>query len=235
VSGPAVLILRPEPGASATAARARSLGLIPYVFPLFTVRPLAWTAPDPAQFDAVLLTSANAARHAGAGLEPFLPLPCYVVGEATAQAAAAAGFAEVRTGTADVEAVNAMMIADNVRLALHPCGRDHREVPGPGPAIVRTSVYAADAAEVLPAAAEAAMAAGAVVLVHSPRAGALLAGLAADRGQVTIAAISAAAAEAAGPGWRRVAVAPAPRDEALLELAATLCQTAAQDGSGARE
>jgi uroporphyrinogen-III synthase len=233
VSG-AVLILRPEPGALATAARARALGLVPYVVPLFSVRPLEWQAPDPAHFDAMLLTSANAPRHAGPGLRPFLRLPCYTVGEATAEAARAAGFGDVRIGTADVEAVNAMMIADKVRLAFHPCGRDHRTFPRPGPGIVQIPVYAADAAETLPAAAEAAMAAGAVVLVHSPRAGSLLAGLARDRHRVRLAAISAAAAEAAGAGWREVAVAAAPRDEALLELAATLCQTAAQDGSGAR-
>lgn len=230
----AVLILRPEPGASATAAAARALGLLPTVSPLFAVRPLDWQAPDTARFDAVLLTSANAARHGGPELRPFLSLPCYAVGEATAEAARAAGFADVRAGTADVEAVNAMMAADHVRLAFHPCGRDRRPVPRPGPDIVQIPVYAADAVEALPAAAEAAMAAGAVVLVHSPRAGALLAGLARDRGRVSIAAISAAAAEAAGAGWRRVAVAAAPRDEALLELAATLCQTEAQDGSGAR-
>ena len=231
----AVLILRPEPGASATAARARSLGLVPYVFPLFTIRPLEWQAPDPAGFDAVLLTSANAARHAGAGLAPFLGLPCYAVGEATAQAARAAGFADVRTGAADAEAVNALMVADRVGGVFHPSGCHFRALPRPGPAILQIPVYAADAVGALPAAAEAAMAAGAIVLVHSPRAGSLLAGLARDRSNVRIAAISAAAAEAAGAGWRAKAVAAAPRDEALLELAATLCQTEGQDGSGAGE
>ena len=59
-----MLILRPQPGADETAARARTLGLEPVVAPLFTIRPLAWEPPDPAEFDAVLLTSANAARHA---------------------------------------------------------------------------------------------------------------------------------------------------------------------------
>jgi uroporphyrinogen-III synthase len=230
-----VLILRPEPGAAASAARARRLGLVPHVAPLFTIRPLDWRAPDPGTFDAVLLTSANAARHGGPGLRPFLGLPCYAVGEATAAAARAAGFADVRTGTADAEAVNARMAADGVGLAFHPCGRDHQAPAGPGPAVARIPVYAAEAVEALPAAAETALAAGALVLVHSPRAGALLARLVRDRGHVPIAAISAAAAEAAGPGWRSLAIAPRPRDEALLELAATLCQTEDRDGSGAGE
>lgn len=225
----AVLILRPEPGASITAGRARALGLAPFVFPLFEIRPLEWHAPDPQGFDAVLLTSANAARHAGDGLRPFMHLPCYAVGEATAQAAADAGFTEVRVGTSDVEAVNAMMVEDRVGLVFNPCGRDHRDLPRPGPTIAQVAVYAADSVDALPAAAEAAMAAGAIVLVHSPRAASLLAGLARDRGDIRVAAISAAAAEAAGEGWRSVAVAGAPRDEALLELAAKLCQT---DGHG---
>lgn len=220
-----ILILRPEPGASATAARARSLGLAPFISPLFTVRPLEWKAPDPAAFDAVLLTSANAARHIGPGLARFLDLPCYAVGEATAEAANAAGFADVRIGTADAEAVNALMAADRVRRAFHPCGLDYRPFPRGGPEIVHVPVYSAEAVGALPSEAQAAMAAGAVVLVHSPRAGALLAGLARDRGHARIAAISAAAAEAAGDGWREKAVAERPRDEALLELAAKLCQT----------
>ena len=227
----AVLILRPEPGASATAAKARALGLYPFVFPLFEIRPLEWRVPDLERFDAVLLTSANAARHAGDGLRPFMRLPCYAVGEATARAATVAGFTDVRTGTADMDSVNAMMIEDCVGLVLHPCGRDHRDLPRPGPTIVQAVVYAADAVDALPAAADAAMAGGALVLVHSPRAASVLAGLARDRGNVHVAAISAAAAEAAGEGWRSVSIAAAPRDEALLELAAKLCQT---DGHGPR-
>ena len=71
-----VLILRPQPGADESAARARALGLDPVVAPLFTVRPLAWEAPNPADFDAVMMTSANAARFGGDGLTPFIDLPC---------------------------------------------------------------------------------------------------------------------------------------------------------------
>jgi uroporphyrinogen-III synthase len=77
------------------------------------------------------------------------------------------------------------------------------------------------------------MAAGALALVHSPRAGALLARLVADRDAVAVAAISDAASDAAGEGWRAKAVAAAPSDEALLELAAKLCQIAAPDCSEA--
>ena len=64
----------------------------------------------------------------------------------------------------------------------------------------------------------------AVVLLHSARAAQRVAALASDRAGLILAAISAPVAAAAGDGWRHVAIADAPRDEALLELAAKLCQ-----------
>jgi uroporphyrinogen-III synthase len=228
-----VLILRPEPGGSASAARARALGLDPILAPLFAIRPLGWEAPDPAGFDAVLLTSANAARHGGEGLRMFTHLPCHAVGEATAEAARAAGFGDVRTGPGDGTAAAAAMAADGAARAFHPCGRDHLEIGAPGVAIERRAVYSAEPVPALPAAAAEAIAAGALVLVHSPRAASLLASLVPARAHVALAAISAAAAEAAGAGWRSKAVAPEPRDEALLELAARLCQTERSDDEAA--
>ena len=87
-----VLILRPQPGADETAARARALGLDPVVAPLFTVRPLAWQAPNPADFDAVMLTSANAARFGGDALTPFLGLPCYCGGRSDDRSGARSRF-----------------------------------------------------------------------------------------------------------------------------------------------
>jgi uroporphyrinogen-III synthase len=86
-----LLVLRPQPGASATAERARSLGLDPALIPLFEIEPLEWTAADPAGFDALLLTSANAVRFGGDELKSLLPLPVHAVGAATAEAACEAG------------------------------------------------------------------------------------------------------------------------------------------------
>ena len=93
-----LLIVRPQPGADESAKRARALGLEPIVAPLFETRALDWIQPDPGDFDAILLTSANAARLGGDGLKPFLALPCYAVGERTAAAARAAS--AVRSPTA---------------------------------------------------------------------------------------------------------------------------------------
>ncbi len=215
-----LLILRPEPGASETADRARAMGLAPVVAPLFAIAGLPGPPVDPAPFDAVLLTSANGARHAPAGAAG---LPCFAVGESTAAAARAAGFVAVRTGPGDGAAAAAMMAAAGVKRALHLCGREHKAIEIPGISIERRSVYRAEA---LP---HETFEGPAVALVHSARAGSRFAELAGARSAIRVAAISAAAAAAAGEGWAAKAVAAAPRDQALLELAAKLCNHAADE------
>ncbi len=220
-----VLILRPRPGADETAARARALGLAPAVAPLFTVRPLAWQ-PPPGSFDAVMLTSAHAARLAGDGLTPLLSSPCYAVGEATARAARDAGFARIVTGPSDGDALVARMAADGAGSALWLAGADRTMLKEAGVRIAAVAVYAADPVAALPPEAGAALRDGALALLHSARAAALFAKLAAHfRPTIRIAALSGKVAGAAGAGWAEVAVADRPRDEALLELAAKLCQT----------
>jgi uroporphyrinogen-III synthase len=222
-----LLILRPEPGASETADRARAIGLEPVVAPLFAISGVAGPPVEAGRFDAVLLTSANGARHAPAGLTA---LPCFAVGERTAAAARAAGFAEVVTGPSDAAAAAAMMSAAGVTRALHPCGRDHLPVEAEGVAIERRIVYSAEPVE------HRRFEGPAVAMLHSPRAGRRFAQLAADRSAIAVAAISAAAAAAAGEGWAAKAVAAAPRDQALLELAAKLCNhgfDVVRDGDGA--
>jgi uroporphyrinogen-III synthase len=221
-----VLILRPQPGADSTAAAARRRGLEPVVAPIFTVRPLAWSPPA-RPFDAVMLTSANAARHGGDGLTPYLSPPCFAVGEATATAAHAAGFADVRTGPADGAALLLEIAGAGVRSVFHPGGQDRLRLAHPNLEIVDVPVYASEPVEALPPQAIVALERGALALLHSPRAAALFAALAASRDTVRVAAISDATAEAAGGGWASVAIAARPRDEALLELAAELCQTEA--------
>jgi uroporphyrinogen-III synthase len=225
----AVLVLRPEPGASATAEQARRLGLEPLLAPLFEVRPLPWEAPEASGLDGVLLTSAHAPRQAGPQLGQYLHLPSHAVGEATAAAAAQAGFTDVRAGPRDAAALLATIGTGRL---LHLCGRDHLPLEGTGVELVRRIVYAADAVDALPAAARRMLASGGLVLLHSPRAARTFAALVDEAGlprsRVAVAAISAAAAAAAGGGWSRIESAAHPRDEALLELAAELCQTERQ-------
>jgi uroporphyrinogen-III synthase len=222
-----VLILRPQPGADESAARARGMGLDPVVSPLFALRPLEWEPPDPAGFDAVLMTSASAARLAGDGMTPFLALPCFAVGERTAAAARGAGFDDVRAGSGDGGSLLEIAAGMGVHRAFHPCGREHRALARPGVEVFSIPVYAADAVDRLPPDAATAIAGEAIALLHSPRAAALFAELVGHlRPSIGIAAISRAASEAAGTGWGCCASAEAPTDQALLELAAKLCQTA---------
>jgi uroporphyrinogen-III synthase len=226
-----LLILRPQPGADATAARARALGLEPVVAPLFTIRPLPWEPPDPAGFDAVLLTSANAVREAGPALSHFTGLPCWAVGEATAAAAGEAGFADVRTGSDDGTALVQAAAESGISRVLHLRGREHVALAWPSLEVESRAVYAAEAATALPEPAHRLRTP--VALIHSPRAGARFAALAGEKEGITIAAISPAAAAAAGCGWAEVAVAPQPRDEALLELAVKLCHKRPARNAGA--
>ena len=216
-----LVILRPEPGASATAARARAIGLDAIAMPLFEVEPAAWEVPEPGGFDALLLTSANAVRTGGGGLERLLGLPVYAVGEATAAAALDAGFKVAASGDGGVEQLLGAMPA-GLRL-LHLCG-EQRVEPEASLAITAIPVYRS--AE-LPMPSEFARIGGQVAAVHSPRSGRRLAELAdragVDRGTVRIAAISPAAASAAGPGWERCEAAQSPGEAALLALAARLC------------
>ena len=81
-----LLLLRPEPGLSASRERATALGLDVVVCPLFRIEKLDWDAPDPANYDALLLTSANAVRFAGRKLGQLASLPAHAVGQSTAAA-----------------------------------------------------------------------------------------------------------------------------------------------------
>ena len=231
----AVVVLRPQPGADRTASRAARLGLRAIVSPLFEIDPIAWTPPDAARFDALLLTSGNAARAAGAKLAPYRSLPCYAVGEATAEAAREEGLDPAYICTAGVACVADRLAEVGLTRVLHLCGRDHRGLGSAALEVEQIPVYAAEAVPDLAAEARRALAGGAVALVHSPRAGARLAELVTERSSTAVAAISSAAAAASGGGWAAKAAAEVPTDSALLELAAKLCNygRGSEPGSGA--
>ena len=215
------------------------MGLDSCLAPLFAVRPLDWEPPDPAEVEAILITSANGARHAGPAIGSFVDLPCYAVGEASAVAAREAGFTRVRSGSGNAAAILDIAAADGVARALHLCGRDRTLLDHPPVELDQREVYASEAVPTLPPEAAAAIEKGALALLHSPRAAQSFANLVdaarLDRGAIRIAAISPAALAAAGAGWRSAHSAPTPRDEALLELAAKLCQTRPGSRSGNRE
>lgn len=212
-----LLVLRPEPGASATVERARALGLDAVVVPLFEIEPVEWRVPEAGSFDGLLLTSANAIRCGGDQLEKLRGLRTYAVGEATAEAARERGFDIAATGDGGVDRLLKSIEAD-LRL-VHLCGADRREPFQARQKITPIPVYRSEPTPSpdLTGAVEN------VVLVHSPRAGRRLAELIGDRKSIVIAAISGAAADAVGDGWRSVEAADEPSDDALLALAARLC------------
>ena len=214
-----VLVLRPEPGASATVARALELGLDAVAVPLFEVAPIDWQAPDAGSFDGLLLTSANAVRHGGGEISKLRGLSVYAVGEATAEAARDAGFDIAATGDGGIDRLLESIEAD-LKL-LHLCGEEVREPLPARQQVTRIHIYRARTIE----APELGAIEGAVALIHSPRAGHRFAELVERRSSIAIAAVSSAALEQAGGGWEEAEAAISPTDDALLALAARLCNT----------
>ena len=218
-----LLILRPEPGNSASCARAAELGLEAIAMPLFLIEAMNWLAPEPDPYQAVVMTSANAARNAGPAIARFTHLPLYTVGAATSQAALELGFDKVLTGTRDAATLFADLARHGVTRALHVGGADMIDIPTPGIRVDRRIVYA-NRALPRPAMLNEAVAQHPVIVLHSPRAAKRIAGLVAQRRGLKIAAISAAAASAVGHGWEDLAISPEPSDEALLAVAARLAR-----------
>ena len=213
-----LLLLRPEPGLSTSLRRAGALGLETIACPLFEIQPVRWNAPDASDYDALLLTSANAVRHAGPELQRLKSLPVIAVGAATASAAREHGLDVASVGSRGVDEL-LKTVPQSTRL-LHLCG-EHRALADPLRRVETKVVYRSAAIDQpdMP------MLEGLVAVIHSPRAGARLAQLAASRSHTAIAAISRAAAGACGSGWEKVETASRPDDESLLALGAMLCQT----------
>lgn len=220
--GAPLIVTRPVPGNAATVERARALGLDARAMPLFAARPLDWAVPTIENFDALLLTSAFAARLAGPGLRRLSPLPAYAVGAATARAAEAAGLRVAMTGAADVAWLLDAMTSKNIRNILWLCGKDRTEFGAPDAVVTPLPCYAVDPVPP-PAGWGDLVAAPAVLLAHSARAARRIADLVGDaRGHLSLIAISDAAAVAAGGGWRNLVIAGQPDDAAILAQARAL-------------
>jgi uroporphyrinogen-III synthase len=214
------LVLRPDPGNAATAARLEAVGLRAIRLPLFATVALPWAVPAADRYDVLLLTSANAVRHAGQGLDSLRSLPVVAVGDGTATAARAAGLAVAATGAGDAADALALARARGWTRVLRLAGRDRTALR----AVVDVPVYASEA--VSPPAGQLAAARGSVALLHSARAADWLSTLLdrerVARRDVRVAALSPAVAQAAGPGWAGIAVAAMPTDAALVTAAGML-------------
>ncbi|MEI6484817.1 MAG: uroporphyrinogen-III synthase [Sphingomonadales bacterium] len=208
-----IAVVRPQPGADATAARLAALGHVPLVHPLLATRARAWALPD-APHDAIILSSAAAVRHAGPGADAVKALPAHAVGAATAAAARAAGWADVRTGPGTMQALIDALPAGRF---LHLAGADLTMISLPDRiSLSRVTVYETPL-QPLPG-----LIAAEAVLLHSPRTASQFAAewdrLGGARAAVALYAISAATLAAAGAGWASAAAAPEPSEAALLAM-----------------
>lgn len=219
------MILRPEPGAGRTAQAVARLGLEAVVHPLFAPQALEWTAPVAGNFDALLMTSANAARLAGPALAAYRGLPAYAVGSATAAALQAQGFDRVVAGDGDASAIAAQIATDGHRAVLHLAGTTVAPMEAGPLHLTRIAVYSMASLPPDPALLQDAVP-GSVLLVHSPRAGERLAGQVpmTARAGLHIVAISPTALAACGAGWASGQAPDQPRDDDMLALVVGLCE-----------
>lgn len=221
-----LLALRPEPGLTATLEKARAGGLPITGCALSEIRAVAWDCPDPARYDGLLIGSANAILHGGEHLARLADKPVYAVGEATADAARAAGFAVAMTGSGGLQGV--LEAISGPRHLLRIAGEEH--VPLAPPAGVSFDTVIAYRSVTLPLDPAASLLAEgkALVLLHSAANARHFAAecdrLGLARGTIALAALGPRIAAAAGEGWGAVHTAARPDEVALLALAGDLCQ-----------
>jgi uroporphyrinogen-III synthase len=220
-----LLIIRPQPGADATAKRAAEWGIKTITAPLFAAQPVAWDMPDPANYDSLMLTSANAVIHAGTGLDALKNLPVLAVGEATKAQAVVAGFDVTLTGQAGVSGlVKTAQLAGHKRI-LWLAGTNHSGVdPQDGMTIDTIITYQSRKLPVSKTLLEI-LGKPALTALHSSRAARYFSEICdqngIDRGTHCIVALSPVIARSAGNGWRGTIVADRPDDDSLLSAASS--------------
>ncbi|MGF7171267.1 uroporphyrinogen-III synthase [Sphingobium xanthum] len=222
-----LVLLRPQPGNDRSAEPARALGLEVIQFPLFEIIPVEDEPIPEGPFDALLVTSASGARHGAATLAKFAGLPVFTVGEASAQAVRAQGVTNVHIGGGDAATTIPLLTQAGHRQVLHLCGEEVRPFDPLGLIIARHVVYRAEARDMRPFTKAFATLPSSVIAIHSPAAGRRLnALLPPSHRNHFLLAISQAALDSCGKGWRKGHVSPSPDDTALLRLATSLCMGA---------
>ena len=220
-----LLVTRPEADAARTAEALRARGHEAVLAPLLRIESVKAEFGGP--FDAVLMTSANAAR-AVAGhrrARELFSLRCLTVGDRSAEAARAAGFTRVESADGALPDLVRLVTQRhaNGRL-LYLAGEDRAgEFSSHGVAVETAVVYRAIAVEQLPPDVAPAQFDG--VLHYSRRSATALLRLA-ERAGALNAVIGLAhyclSAEVAAPlraaGAERIAVAASPTESALLTL-----------------
>ena len=238
------IVTRPRADAEAFAAALAERGIDCIVAPVLRIAARADPTADAAlaEAHAILLTSANGARALAANTARR-QLRIVAVGDATAAAAHAAGFADTLSVDGDSAAL-AGFCAERFDPAsgglLHVGGARttgglEKTLTRGGFRYARLTLYEAVAADRLPEAAAAALRGGEAnaVALFSPRSARIFASLARKAGLAPALAtvdawcLSGAVAAAAGARWRRVVVSPRPRADCLSELMAESARSAA--------
>jgi uroporphyrinogen-III synthase len=105
-----ILITRAEPAATETSERVKAIGHLPLVTPIFQTFTGSIDVSRPDRVAAILFTSRNAIEGVSASLRTRR---VFAVGDATAQAAMAAGFDQVKSAAGNAQNL-ATLIADEL-------------------------------------------------------------------------------------------------------------------------
>jgi len=212
-------VTRTQPQADATAERLRKLGHEAVVQPVLETRPLAGARIDLTGAAAIAFTSRNAVA-AFEVLSAARDLPVFTTGEATAQAARAIGFLRVEPADGGVEALAGLIAARRPAgivvwpNAKEPAGDLAALLVPIGVTVRAQPVYETVATGPrVPAGIDG-------VLIHSPKAARIVAGVLEARTarELVLFAISAAAATPlAGLEFRRVVIATSPDEAAMMQ------------------
>jgi uroporphyrinogen-III synthase len=243
-----LLVTRPQEDAQALADALRKIGAEPVLAPVMTIEPEAGVSVDLDGVQALLFTSANGVR-AFAGQSGARALPVLAVGDATARAAAAAGFADIESAggdTHDLAALAVLRLDPKAGALLHPAGRD---IAGPlkealeaqSFEVRRQVIYRAAFVRTLPEDARLGLARENIdgVLHFSPRTAQSFvilvndAGLTGALAQLYAYCLSAAvAATIRDVQWKDVRIAAEPTQAALLERIAADMRQDTSPGAG---
>jgi uroporphyrinogen-III synthase len=153
-----MLVTRPEPDATETAARLRALDLEPVLCPLLEFAPLPTGLPDSKGFAAMALTSTNALRalDARGALPTYAGLTTYTVGDRTAERARDYGIADVRSaGGTLADLAELLAHAGLGGPVFYPAGRDQagdlpKSLAPYGVMVIAAQVYAMNPIAALP-------------------------------------------------------------------------------------
>jgi uroporphyrinogen-III synthase len=222
-----LLVTRPEPDASETAARLRALDIEAVVDPLLRSVTLPTTLPPAEGFAALAITSANALRvlDERGEIARLQTLPVYTVGDKSAAVARQMGFAQVESAGGNAHDLVALLAGAGVDgPVLYPTGRhqaaDLAKALAPhGVMVITAAIYEMVPAERL--AADIAAVDGA--LFYSRRTAETFARLApadAHRSRPGMLCLSeAVAAPLMAAHFVRVSLADHPSEEAMMALA----------------